>query len=288
MCLEIKQQIITEPSYYYREYDNDLPGTCCKNSWLEQAKKVSLVTLPFFSLYKPFSFPLSLALGGIRVISCSSELIHNVLEGNLSAIALSSLQTSIAIVAFAGTIFAHPLGMIITTAQDILIETLHLIQHLQNGDYKKGIVSCLSIINNALYLTLFLKGGIAITIASLAMQILMGLIHSFDNFQKGHYLEGTGHLLMCMVRGKQLASRVNTLQKIHRFEKLTSTFISNNSHEKKSFANPIKEDIKHTIKENIKNSIKKEIMNELDLRNTPKKRDQPSEINPHHNMTFSH
>ena len=122
------------------------------------------------------------------------------------------LQTSIAVIALAGTIFAHPLGMLISTGHDLIIEIVHLIEHLKNGEYQKAMEDCLGIINNALYLALFLHGGLEIGIASLAMQILIGLYHSQAEFKEGHYIEGTGHLLMSMVRGNQLGTNVKILQ----------------------------------------------------------------------------
>ena len=216
MSSQIRTIRNSEPIYYHREYKNDIPDVKSEesqeNSWVDQCKRVALVALPFFSLYKPLSFPLSLAMGGLRTFTCVSQLLASIKSGNSEEIPYAMLQTAIAVIALAGTIFAHPLGMLISTAHDLIIETVHLIENLRKGEYQKAMENCFCIINNALYLALFLHGGLELTIASLAIQILIGLYYSQNEFRKGHYIEGVGHLLMSMVRGNQLAGQVKMLQ----------------------------------------------------------------------------
>lgn len=201
-----------EPVYYHREYANDVSNKTAECSWLEGGKRVALVALPFFSLYKPLSFPISLGMGALRTWTCATQLYECIQSGNTESIPYALLQTFIAVVALAGTIFAHPLGMLITTGHDIIVEVAHLIEHLNNGEYQKAMESCLSIMNNALYFAMFLDGGLELAIASLAMQILLGLYHSISEFKNGNNLEGVGHLLMAMVRSNQLAGQVKMLK----------------------------------------------------------------------------
>jgi hypothetical protein len=206
--------LLDEPVYYHREYKNDASGPKFDETWIDQCKRVGFVALPFVSLYKPLSLPLSLAMGGLRTVTSVTTLIESINAGQAVNISLAVVQTGIAVIALASTLFAHPLGMVISTAHDLVIEVNHLIINLASGncDYEKAIGSCLGIINNALYLSLFLDGGLELAIASLAMQILIGLYHSVGEFSNGNYLEGGGHLVMAMVRGAQLAGQASLLQ----------------------------------------------------------------------------
>ncbi|MES1224782.1 MAG: hypothetical protein ABUT20_55335, partial [Bacteroidota bacterium] len=205
-------KVISEPVYYHREYENDISKKSEENSWSHNCQRVALIALPFFSLYKTLSLPISLGMGALRTWSNANLLLTSIQQGNRKDIPYHLLQTMIAVISLAGTIFAHPFGMLITTGQDLVIETIHLVHHLQKGEYKEALESCANIINNSLYFALFLHGGLEIGIASLAMQIMLGIYHSHKEFGDGNYLEGAAHLLMGVVRGYQLAGQVELLQ----------------------------------------------------------------------------
>lgn len=208
--------VVSNPVYYHREYGNDL-GYQEEN--LQNAEpavafvqRVALASLPFASLYKPFNFPLSLGLGVLRAGVSSKDLFAAFYVRNAREISVCMLQTAVATAALAGTIFAHPLGMAITTGQDLLLEVTRLVHYFNDGDYEKAMLSCANIINNALYLSLFFGGGIEMSIASLALQILLELYHSKAEFKKGHSIEAVGHLLMSVMRCSQLVGQSQLLQ----------------------------------------------------------------------------
>lgn len=203
---------VSEPIFYHREFTNDIGEPSDENSWLDVCKRTGTVALPFVSLYKPLSLPLSLAMGGLRTLNSISCLATAIQESGAGEIGYALLQTTISVTALAGTIFAHPLGMLVTTGHDLIIELTQLAQNLYVGEYQKALENCLSIVNNVLYLVLFLDGGLEFAIASLAMQILVGIYHSFSEFQQGNYLEGAGHAVMAIFRTDQLAGQVNALQ----------------------------------------------------------------------------
>src|ERR1700731_2067414 len=98
----------SQPVYYHREYKNDIPNTKSEelhdSSLANQCKRVALVALPFISLYKPLSFPLSLAMGGLRTVTCVQQLLESIRRGNSKEIPYAMLQTSIAVIALAGTV----------------------------------------------------------------------------------------------------------------------------------------------------------------------------------------
>lgn len=220
MPLESSCKKISEPNYYHREYKNDIGEGSKGPSWGQQCQRVATVALPFFSLYKPLSLPISLGMGALRSWSSINQLVDTIQQGNSKDIPYQLLQASIAVVAFGGTIFAHPAGMLITTGHDLIIETVSLLEHLQNGEHQKALESCGSIINNALYLTLFSRGGLELAIASFAMQVILGIYHSHSEFQKGNYLEASGHLVMALIRSNQMAGQVQILQTKWKFDGL--------------------------------------------------------------------
>lgn len=227
MATQINHFRMNQPIYYHREYKNDIPHIKSEesqeSSFAELGKRVASAALPFISLYKPLSFPLSLGLGGLRTVTCVQQLLDSIKSGHSEEIPYALLQTSVAVIALAGTIFAHPLGMLISTGHDLIIETAHLMEHLKKGEKHKAMEDCLGIINNTLYLALFLHGGLEIGIASLAMQILVGLYHSQAEFNKGHYIEGVGHLLMSMIRGNQLVGQAKIFHFRNQFHKNVQT-----------------------------------------------------------------
>ncbi len=203
---------ISTPVYYHREYENDLPKEEVENSILDQCKRVSLVALPFISLYKPLSLPVSLGMGGLRIVTSLSQLISELQNGDISGTLYACLQTAIAVIALAGTILAHPLGMLITTVHDCAMDCFAMAKGIYVGDFWEFAKGSGSLLNNVLYLALFAHGGLEIAIASLAMQIFMGVSHSINDLKEGNLLEAGGHFLMGIVRGNQMKGQVELLQ----------------------------------------------------------------------------
>jgi len=201
-----------EPIYFHREHKNDVTVKVTQNSWIEQGKRFALVSLPFVSLYKPISSHLALGLGALRTVSSVSQLLHAINEGERKDISYQFLQTTIAAVSLAGTIFAHPIGMVITTGQDLIIEVSKLKNHLDERNYQKAIESCTKIINESLYLSLLIYGGIELAVASLAVQVVLGIYEMQKEFGHGNSLEGCGHLAMAIIRTWQLNNLLRLLQ----------------------------------------------------------------------------
>src|SRR6267154_232523 len=117
MSSQIGSVKLSEPFYYHREYKNDIPQKSCEknkecSSWAHTAQRVAFTALPFFSLYKPLSFPLSLLMGGLRAYTSITQLMESIKKGDTKDISLAMVQTAVSVIALAGTIFAHPLGML--------------------------------------------------------------------------------------------------------------------------------------------------------------------------------
>ena len=155
---------ISEPLYTHREYSNDV------GSKADFCQRAGLAILPLLSMHQGLSFHISVGMGGLRAWTTLNKLSAS---GTTAEISHQALQSAIAVAALAGTLFKHPVGMLISTCHDLLIEIFHLIDHLNKGDdHKKILESFASLINNALYLALFFHGTLELTIASLALQMI--------------------------------------------------------------------------------------------------------------------
>lgn len=178
----------------------------------ETGKEIALASLPFLTLYKPLSYPVALGTGGLRVGIAAIQLADAIKQGNQSEILAAFLQTTVSVISLAGTIFAHPLGVLISTGYDLINEVKNLAKHLQEGNHKEALQSCLKIVGHALYFAVFAYGGPELMIGFFAVQILTGLMEAHQEFAQGHYFAGIGHALMSILRGGQLAGQVRVLQ----------------------------------------------------------------------------
>ena len=145
---------------------------------------------------------------------------------NSTAIARSTVEVAVACTALACSIFAHPLGMLVTTTHDMILNVNQLTHALKNKDYQKAAEIGLQLINNALYLGCFFAGSLEWSIASIGSQIFIGLYNSSSEFKKGNYLEGCGQLLMAGIRGKQMHDQIQILQYQYKIEKLFAKLTS--------------------------------------------------------------
>ncbi len=195
---------LNTPPFYHRQYENDIAKPEEPKTLLDQCKRVGLVALPFISLCKPLGKPISLIADGLRSLSSLSSLVQGVQAGDSGQIASGVIHTAVSVASIAGTIFAHPLGMLITTGHDILLNASHLVQALTEKDYKKAAEMGAQMIASSLYLAMFFSGSLPLSILASSAQILLGVYRSADDFKKGNYLEAGGHLLMSAIRTNQL------------------------------------------------------------------------------------
>lgn len=183
------------PAYIYRNTDHDVAPTPHPSKKL--ALRVGMAALPFFTLYKPFTYPLSLAMGSVRLLTSSRELWTQQSTSRYIQVAASTAG-------LAGTLFAHPLGMLIATLHDVSLDFNRLIGALGQGSYRKAMTELLQTINDFLYLGLFLGGGAHLIAASLSVQFIVGINRSYLHYKKeGENLECISQLLMAFIRGHQ-------------------------------------------------------------------------------------
>lgn len=214
-------KISKEPVYYHHEFENDFPKEDeVGNRISGQCIRITQAALPFFSLYKPLNQSLSIVLGATRVVSSLSKMVEAIGSKDTNAIGKSVLEVSIVSTALCCSILAHPLGMVTTTAHDMMTNVIQLIEALQNKDYQKAADVGLHLTNNALYFGCFLAGSLEWSIASIGFQIFLGLYSSCEEFKKGNYLESCSHLIMSGMRGKQIYEQIQVIQHQRKVENI--------------------------------------------------------------------
>lgn len=230
---------LVEPTIFHREYENDLGKTHSKSkSVIDQYARVTKVALPFITLYKPVAQPISIILGIARTISCTLYLMEAIKSGEKSNVKYALLQTTIAIVSVASEVFAHPIGMLITTGQDLIINASQLVEALKSRDYVKALEISAHILNNSLHLALFFTGGLEILAASLSVQILLGLYQSSSEFKDGNYLEGCAHLLMAGIRTQQLNTQISIIKMKWEIQSMLEKIEFHSPEEKRTIVDP--------------------------------------------------
>ncbi len=192
------------PSTYHREYKNDIRTQRNEPHWLQTSKRAVLAAAPLLSLHKSFTLPIALSMGTARVFTQSAQLIEALRQGDYRESGYHFFHTSLGVASVAGTLFAHPAGMLLSTGHDLLMETTSLLFHLQQGRYQEALENTANLVNNSLYLAFTTVGGLEIAVASFAMQAVVSLYHSRQEFKEGRYIEGCSHLLMALVRAKQV------------------------------------------------------------------------------------
>jgi hypothetical protein len=193
---------------YVRNFDNDLPSSApARRTWAGQAARVAKVALPYLSLYQPISKPLTLAMGAVRSLQSAHSLVTAIQSGERLAILRAVVELAVAVASVAGTVFAHPLGMLISTTHDLVLAIAGLVQAIRSGDREAILQASLQVASSALYLALMGFGGMHLMIASTALQIAIGAVQSRHEWARGNYLEALGQLGMVGIRGKQLVGQ---------------------------------------------------------------------------------
>lgn len=201
---------VKEPLYFHREYENDLPKQEPKMEGSSQALRVAKVALPFVALYRPFGSTLACGLSVARTVTTLRECFA---AEDFQKLSWALFNTCLAVGSVAGTIFFHPLGMLITTLNDIGINIYHVYSAVSQGEMYKAGKQTMRIANNTFYLSVLILGSIELQLASLVLQVLVEGSESYEEFNKGNILEMIGHLGMCMVRGSQSYAQFEMVQR---------------------------------------------------------------------------
>jgi len=197
---------------YSRDYSNDTPPQT------NLAKRVALAAVPFLSLHSSLRFPVSIAMGTLRVWNSDHKNIFG---------------TVVAITALAASIFQHRIGIILTTIQDVVIEINKI--RRTTADWEEISTSLVKIFNNLIYLALISRGGLELSILAFVMQAVINLIQSKDEFKEGRWIEGVANLLMAGIRLHQTHTQVQQLKRNWEIEAAVKNIFVGELHEKWRF-----------------------------------------------------
>ena len=161
--------------------------------------RVFYSVLPFIALHKPFGRGITLIVDTSRSVYSLGQLISNKNSKEL-------IKTAITILALIGTIFAHPMGLFISTLSDLGYDISQMINLLLKNQGEKALLTILSMFQHSLYLGTLMTGSLEIVIVSLFINMIFELSRSKNEFSKGNFIETASHLLMSMVRFTQAAS----------------------------------------------------------------------------------
>ena len=208
-------RILSEPCYYHLEYANNLSSSlrvtaCLSSKNFDRLNRATNISLLLSTLYQPLYFPASVGLGTMRAVSNMLQLVSSIQNEN--NIGSQAVQTSFAVASLAGTVFMHPLGMLLTTAQDLYIDVSKLALAMEESDYKKAIEISASIISNGMYMTLFFHGGAELAITSLCMHILIEAYRAHIELKEGHYTAAAEHITLAALRGVQLNRQMKVFE----------------------------------------------------------------------------
>lgn len=203
-----------EINYFHREYDFDVPNEDRHNSWSDLSWRVGHAALPLFSLYKPLQYPLAVGLGGIRAGRCLLLLCDDFGRLERSEKILGLVHIVLAVSAVAGTLFAYPVGMVITSGQDLLNAVYKLVEYLQLGDGRPELIrlEAADILNNTLFLALLVVGSLELAALSLAVQLIVSIVHAMHEYQEESRIEMAGRILFACARAVQLKELGDVLQ----------------------------------------------------------------------------
>jgi hypothetical protein len=195
----------------HREYANDIPPQT------ELGKRIAVAVLPFLGLHSALRNPLNVFMDSARVWNSK-----NTMDRTLAGIALVS------------TVFKHPLGQILTTLQDIILEVKKLNKCRSHEEASKSLIK---ILNHLLYVALVTQGGLGLSTICIAIQGVVGLIQARDEFKNDRWIEGCANLLMSCIRLQQLHTQCQQLKKNGKAEALlTKSDFPRNESEAKKYA----------------------------------------------------
>lgn len=201
-----------EPVYFRNNNTNDYNNPLVKNPRLEQFQRIVCVALPFIPLPESAKLGLHSFTDISRTIESLITLKDAWNKNDNELIKYALLQTVISTAITASTIFAAPLGSLLTTGQTLVAHSKELVKALNDGDRNKSLLLLAEILNNSLYLSLFFTGASQIVIASLSLQILLGLANATQDIKNEKYIEAFGNLLGVLIRGNQLKIEVGIYQ----------------------------------------------------------------------------
>jgi hypothetical protein len=176
-------------------------------------QEVATASLPFLSMYKPLSRQVAIATGSIQTVLSIKELVESIQEDNVDRkkIASKCAATCFSTLCVAGTLFAGPAAMLLTSGQEIFQEVHALAKHIENKENDKALESCKILANHILYSLMLLGGGSQVAFAYFGIQALTAFRQAMLEYKKENYITASGHALMALMRSYEFFSHTRAL-----------------------------------------------------------------------------
>ncbi|MEN9344228.1 MAG: hypothetical protein RLZZ453_1015 [Chlamydiota bacterium] len=203
------------PRTYYARYDTALG----RGNEEGLAQRVCNTVLPFIALYRPAGLALSVGLGSCRIFSHLTEAFAAQDRGELCKLAGECAWLIIAVAAVAGSVLHFTTGLFISTAADVA-------QGSYRAFEKRSLEELVQTVASLCYLGFMFTGGLELILISTAIQGLVSLYQSKGEWEKGHYIEAFGKVLLSCVRGYQVKqyhveiTRRNFLFRLQKYQEL--------------------------------------------------------------------
>ncbi len=208
--------IIYDNKYYQRQFENDLPKANVIVG-METAKRVTLIVLPFISLYGPAGKGISIAMGSTRCVTHLFEGGLALYHKDVWAVGGHMTQVALAAMAVAATVFSFQVGLLITTVADIGTSLTTVMNHLTEGEYEKALAEMLQAASSMLYLSIMLTGSLELTLASFLLQGAISLYQAQDEWKAGRWPEFIAKLIMGSLRFNQALQYVDQIKQRNAF-----------------------------------------------------------------------
>lgn len=208
--------------FFEHDYLNRLKGLSKERI----VERVAVAVLPIIARHQSLSPYFSLGANTIQVLAEVSDLGFLIYHGELSAIPLGLLKTSVAVTCLSFTLFESKLGNLITTGSSLVFQAGDLVSALKTQESEKIFKVLSRLVVSSLYLSLLLTGSLEIGLVCMLFQAAIALLESRQEFNKGRWIEALSLCVQAGLKGRdawgqcELIERKNTLMKLTKFQKL--------------------------------------------------------------------
>jgi hypothetical protein len=185
---------------YTRNFSHDYP-THISNESVNKFFKIIAAGFPLLTFHSAWRNPITQGLGVVRTLSHLFELEQAAVGQRKIEIGYYLLQSCLSVASVGLSILNPVYGMIAASVSDIIADAKECLLHLRNGNYPKSFESLARLILSTLYLTTICYGSIELTVALMALQIVLGCYDSIESFKKGDVIEG---ILTTLVTGMHI------------------------------------------------------------------------------------
>ncbi len=201
------------PCHLHRQIENDLPAK--KDSFVQRTCKVAI---PLLMLYKPFSKPISLGMGGFRAATHLLNCHQAKQDGKGWQFVTESTQFGLAAVSLAASWNYLPLGVFFTTGADIVTNLGKIIYFYRQQNYNLITEELVQLTGSSFYMACLLSSSYYVLFASIVVQGLINLYHARKEWNEGKKPEAFTQLIVAGFRCHEAKQKWDVIQQQKAFK----------------------------------------------------------------------